>query len=250
MKILTGLMMSVSLLLTACGEFQTINKGSNEVLSSLSPYLSEADQKLAAELSNVYNEDISIRENLIDNKTIEIEIEGQVAQLEIINQGDIAFKFNGKNVYFDELANNSILESIISSSLIKVSSNTSLMSLMSAKKSQAFVGTLLSSVFGLVVKGIFNYAIVKVTEKAGEAVGGAVGTIGGSVIGDITGEPKPSKDEVKSAKDTIFGVILNALINKFTGGSQSTSNPADNSSNTSTQQPAQNCNLFCSLLGL
>lgn len=252
-KLVTGLMVSVSMLLTACGEFKTISKNSNEVLEALSPYLTSEDQVVAAELSSVYSEEILIKENLLDQNTVEIEIEGLLGQLEIINKGNIAFKFNGKNIYFDDLKNNSILESIISSSLVNMNSKSaSVLSLMNANKSEAFIGTLLSSVFGLVVKGIFNYAIVKITEKAGEAVGGAVGTIGGSVVGGITGEPKPSKDQVDAAKDTLLNALLGALINRISGGAvQLPSTPVQPTSPTTpvTQQP-QDCNLFCSLLGL
>lgn len=256
-KLLTGLMLSVSVLLTACGEFQSINKSSNEVLEALSPYLVEEDQQRAQELSAQYNKDILIRENLIDAQVIEIEIEGHVAQLEVVNKGDIALKLNGKNIYFDELANRSLLESVIASSLVKVSANTGVMSLLEAKKSEAFIGTLLSGVFGLVVKGIFNYAVVKITEKVGPVVGGAVGTIGDSLVGGATGTTPPTGEAVSSAKDTILSAILNMVINRISGGSV-TIPPVvvDNGSvtvptlPTNPTQPVQNCNLFCNLLGL
>ncbi len=260
-KLVVGLMVSVSMFLTACGEFQSINKSSNEVLEALSPYLSETDQKLAQELSESYDKDIVIRENLMDNKTIEIEIEGNVAQLEIVNQGDVAFRLNGRKIYFDELENNAQLEAIISSSLVKVSSN--FMSLIEPEKSQAFLGGLLTSVFSMVVKGIFNYAMVKVKDKFGEEIGNSVGTIGNSIVGGVTGEPKPSKEEVKGAKDSILGTIFNTVINTIAGGTknQSTSNvnnigqilnPGSSSSNSNNNvsQPQQNCNLFCNLFGL
>lgn len=246
-KLVIGMMASVSMLLTACGEFQSINKNSNEVLDALSPYLSESDQRLAQELSASYSEDIVIRENLMDNKIVEIEIEGNVAQLEIVNEGDIAFRLNGRNIYFDELDNNALLESVISSSLIKVSSNSKLMSLITPQKSEAFLSGILTSVFSMVVKGIFNFAVTKVKDKVGEEVGGAVETIGNSVVGGVTGEPKPSDEAVQGAKDTILGTLLNAVINRLTGGAVT---QVPTNQNPIAQQPQQNCNLFCSLFGL
>ncbi len=251
-KLVTGMMVSLSLMLTACGEFQTIDKGSNEVLSALSPYLSAEDQALADDISSVYDEKILIKESLLDQQTVEIEIEGHLAQLEIINKGNVAFLLNGKKIFFDDLKNNAVLESIISSSLINVNAKSaSMLSLMGAKKSEAFIGTLLSSVFGLVVKGIFNYAVEKITEKAGAVVGGAVGVIGSGVVGGVTGEPKPTKDEVKTAKDTILNAILGALINRISGGSvQLPPNPTQPTAPGATPAVPQKCNLFCSLLGL
>lgn len=250
MKILTGTMIAMSFLLTACGDFKSINKGSNEVLSSLSPYLSENDQVMAAELSEVYNEDIIIRENILDNQTIEIEIEGNVAQLEIVNKGKVAFRLNGKKILFSDLEDSELLESLISSSLINISSNASLLSLMDAKRSEAFLGSVLTSVFGLVVKGIFNFAMEKVTEKVGPEIGGAIGTLGDSLIGEVTGGVKPSDNQVNNAKDTIFNTILGTLLNKFTGGAVSEIPVVTNPNQPVVQQPQQNCNLFCGLFGL
>lgn len=251
-KILVGLMLSLSMLLTACGEFNSINKSSNEVLEALSPYLSEEDQQRAQELALKYDKDISIRENLLDKEVVEIEIEGHVLQLQILNEGEIAFRINGKNVYFDELRNNSLLESIVTSSLVKVSSNSNALSLVGAQQAQAFIGPLLSSVFGIVVKGIFNYAMVKVTEKVGPVIGGAVGTIGNSVVGGVTGEGKPSNEAVSDAKNTILNAILGIVINRLSGGNVTTpvtgtpNNPVTNP----LFPPQQDCNLFCSLFGL
>lgn len=255
-KLIIGLMASTSMLLTACGEFQTINKGSNEVLEALSPYLSEDDQKRASELSAVYNKDINIRENLVDSEMIEIEIEGNVAQLQIVNKDGIAFRLNGKNIYIDELNNNELLESIISSSLVKVSSNSTLLSLMSAKKSEAFLGSMLSGVFGLVIKGVFNFAVAKITEKAGVEVG--------AVVGGLVGVPAPNKssdeikndvkDQVKGAKDSILSSLLGTVLGSIGVPAVNTNINTNTNTNVNTNpvvtQPSQNCNLFCNLLGL
>lgn len=243
-----GLMIGLSLLLTACGEFQSINKNSNEVLESLSPFLTEEDQKLAADVSQVYNEPISIRENLIDGNTIEIEIEGHVAQLEVVNKNNIAFRLNGKEISFEELKRNDVLEDLVSSSLIRLNSKSaSLQSLIGAKKSEAFLGSLLPTVFGLVIKGIFNYAVVKVTDKLGAEAGQAVGVIGDSLSGGTA-----TKDDVKKAKETLKNTILNAILNRITGGlvQLPTNGQPTQPTNPTTGEQPKKCNLFCSLLGL
>ena len=256
-KIMIGMMASLSMLLTACGDFQSINKSSNEVLESLSPFLSEADQKVAADLAQSYEEDIVIRENLLDNQTVEIEIEGLLAQLEVINKDGLAFKFNGKNVYFEDLKDKNFLQSFIASHLVKVGGSSNLLSLLDTKKSEAFLGGALTGVFSMVVKGIFNFAMVKLQDKLGDQIGGNIGNI----IGGITGGSNQNPGNSNSIKDNFLGNLLGSVLGNLTGGflnipnlnantNQNNTNSGNNNSVTTPQQPQQNCNLFCSLFGL
>ncbi len=251
-NLIIAMMASTCMMLTACGDFQSINKSSNEVLEALSPYLSDNDQKLANELSSVYGEDIQIRENLIDSQMIEIEIEGNIAQLEIVNKDGVAFRVNGRNIYLDELNNSESLESIISSNLVKVASGDNLLSLVGAKKSEAFIGTMLSGVFSLVIKGVYNFALAKISEKSGKEVGDTIGGLIGVPNPDKSSDEIKSdvKNEIKGAKDSILGTLLGTIL----GGLGLNTNNANNNTNVGTvspiAQPQQNCNLFCSLLGL
>lgn len=255
-KVMIGLMASLSMLLTACGDFQSINKSSNEVLGSLSPFLSEEDQQVAFELAQSYNEEIVIRENLMDNQTVEIEIEGLLAQLEVINKDGLAFKFNGKNVYFEQLKDKDFLESLIASSLVKATGSNNFLSLLDPSKSEAFLGGPLTGVFSMVVKGIFNFAMVKLKDK----VGGNLGPIG-DIVGAITGGSNQAPGNFDSIKDNFLGNLLGSVLGKFTGGflnlpglnldATPNSNTGTNGSpSVNPQQPQQNCNLFCSLFGL
>lgn len=243
-------------MLTACGEFNTIEKSSDEVLGTLQPYLSEEDQNTLDELAQNFEAPISIRDNILNGNSVEIEILGNVAQLEIVNSGEIAFRLNGRNVSFDELGNSEILEEIIMNSLLHITGQSSLVStLLSPEPSQAFLGGgVLSTVFRLVLTGIFNYTMSSIDPGLGQVVG----PIGNEIIDNVTGGSSGQQQDQNNNQNNgggFWGNVIGGIIGAITGVNTNpapTPNPTPvNPGQGTVQPPAQTCNtLFCSLLGL
>lgn len=261
MKTFTALFLVSTFMLTACGEFKSINKGTNEVLSNLSPYLSEQDQELAREISSIYEGDIEIRENLADVNMIDIEIEGQLAQVEIINREGFAFKLNDRLVTFEELKKEGFLETLISNQLIPLGSGFS--EILGSFKDKNFK-KLITSTFGLVIKGVFNFSAEKMLDKVLADVGGDLDKLKNLNNLDQTIKNEINdkiKNTVKNGAGKLIGALINGVIGRLTGGLLQL--PTINQVPVQSGQPNSNVqtpnssgilggcdNLFCNLLGL
>lgn len=240
-------------MLTGCGGFNTIEKSSNEVLGTLQPYLSAEDQETLDQLAESFDAPITIRENVLNGASVEIEILGNVAQLEIVNDGSIAFRLNGRNVTFDDLGNSQILEEIIMNSLIHISGGSFASTMLSANQSQAFFGgPVLSTVFRLVLTGIYNYTMSNIDPGLGQIIDPIVTPIIDNVTGGNTGN---QNNQGNAGSGNWLGNILGTVVGAITGNlgnnQGNNQNPAPNPGQA--QPPAQNqgCNtIFCGLLNL
>ncbi len=249
--LLTTIAAAACLMLTACGDFNTIEKSSSEVLGTLQPYLSEEDQATLDQLAENFDAPITIRENILNGSSVEIEILGNVAQLEIINDGQISFRINGRDVTFEDLGSSDILEEIILNSLMHLtgSSNTA-SALLPAQRAEAFFGgPVLSTVFRLVISGIYNYAMSQIDPGLGQVLEPIVTPI----VDNITGGTTNNGNNQNQGSGNWLGNILGTVLGAITGNLGNNSNTGGNTSTPSQpQQPTQPaCNtLFCGLLNL
>lgn len=239
------------LMLTACGEFNTIERSSNEVLGTLQPYLSEEDQATLDQLAENFEAPITIRENILNGSSVEIEILGNVAQLEIVNNGQIAFRINGRDVTFDDLGKSEILEEIIMNSLMHIAGGSSVAAqLLPNQRAEAFFGgPILSTVFRLVVSGIYNYTMSQIDPGLGQVIAPIVNPI----VDNITGGNSSGNNNQNTGSGNWLGNIIGAVVGAITGNTggnvSNPTQPTEPQQPTQPQQPACNT-LFCGLLNL
>lgn len=232
-------------MLTACGEFKSEEKSSNEVLSSLQPYMSEEDQDAVDQLSELLDTPITITDNQVSANTIQVEILGNVVELEIINNGQIAFRLNGQNVTFEDLKKKEVLEQIIMNSIISLNGGENPLANLPNLSNLLDLGFLnntsdMSPIFRLVLTGIFNFVTA-----TNPALGPIIGTIGNVVLDGVLGNDQQS--EQPSIGGGIFGNILGSIFGGLTGNTNTTPTMPNDQNQ---QQPSVGNTLFNSLLGL
>lgn len=247
--LLTTIAAAACLMLTACGEFNSIERSSNEVLGTLQPYLSEEDQATLDELAENFEAPITIRENILNGSSVEIEILGNLAQLEIVNNGEIAFRINGREVTFDDLGNSAILEEIIMNSLMHITGSSSATALLPAQRAEAFFGgSILSTVFRLVVSGIYNYAMTQIDPGLGQVIAPIVTPIVDGITGGNSGNTGGNNQGSGNWLGNIIGAVVGAITGNNNVGGGQVSEPTQ-PTQPQPQQPACNT-LFCGLLNL
>lgn len=233
-------------ILVACGTgFQIAEMDSKELLGSLSPYLPDEDQKLAEEVSKEYTEPIAIRENPFNGHSVEIETSGKIADLEIINSGGTAFRFNGIDISLKDLTNKDFLESIISNLLMNKQEGGVSSTLFGTASSHAFV-EYLPLIFRLVSTGIYYFFLkdkgLQIFENDNDPANYSESTQP-SDYSDPWSTAFPSADPFTSV---VFGET-SSYSGDGTGNSLDSTETVSESTNQSPASVFSSCSLFCHL---
>jgi hypothetical protein len=208
------------MMLVACGQFAHQQAPVNEVIGELNQdgYISEADQEVveAIESNDEVLEDVTVTEDIAngDNMMV-LDLRGQKAVVEYMNDSEYAFKINGLPVPHavaqDSKALDGLLEGLIDVGLDQLINGligglpadvTNLIQLGLQIINGGNIGESLGQIAGVVVRGFFNVFLE--TIPFGDLLAPIIGGIADEILGND--EPAAGTPE-SSLGEAIVGII-------------------------------------------